>query len=81
METVQSVKDLNVEDPVYYTFEDTEETYKGDTLVIEEQNLNNTIDKTDGMMTFNVTGLVFSQLVCTPPKHQPEATNENGAWN
>lgn len=95
MDNVQSVKDLNkhfenlrstlvyVEDPVYYPFEDSEKSYKGDTLVIEGENLNIASDESDvnvtiGMMPCNVTSLAMSQLVCTPPKQQPDATDENG---
>ncbi|XP_063707390.1 plexin-B isoform X3 [Culicoides brevitarsis] len=95
MDNVKSVKDLNkhfenlrstlvyVEDPVYYSFDDSEKSYKGDTLVIEGENLNVASDESDvnvtiGMMPCNVTSLALSQLVCTPPKEQPEATDENG---
>uniref|UniRef100_A0A336MLE9 CSON001779 protein n=1 Tax=Culicoides sonorensis TaxID=179676 RepID=A0A336MLE9_CULSO len=95
MDNVQSVKDLNkhfenlrstlvyVEDPIYYPFEGSEKSYKGDTLVIEGENLNIASDESDvnvtiGMMPCNVTSLAMSQLVCTPPKQQPDPTDENG---
>lgn len=95
MDNVQSVKNLNkyfqnlrstivyVEDPVYFPFSNNLKLYKGDTLVIEGENLNIASDESDvnvtiGMMQCNVTSLALTQLVCTPPDQQPVSTDENG---
>lgn len=95
MDNVKTVKDLNkhfqhlrsnliyVEDPVYYPFIDFIKLYKGDTLVIEGENLNLASDESDvrvtvGTATCNVTSLALSQLVCIPPKQQPDSTDDNG---
>lgn len=95
MDEVQSVKDLNkyfqnlrstivyVDDPVFFSFPNGMKFYKGDTLVIEGENLNMASDETDvnvtiGMMQCNVTSLALTQLVCTPPEQQPAPTDENG---
>lgn len=95
MDNVQSVKDLNkhfqslrstliyVEDPVFFPFHNNIKSYKGDTLVIEGENLNMASDESDvnvtiGTMSCNVTSLAMTQLVCTPPKLQPLGTDENG---
>lgn len=57
--------------------------YKGDTLVIEGENLNIASDESDVLVTIgtkycNVTSLAMSQLVCSPPEVQPQETDENG---
>nr|XP_040232353.2 plexin-B [Anopheles coluzzii] len=72
-----------VEDPVYQPFPNAVKLYKGDTLVIEGEHLNAASDETDVNVTIgtaqcNVTSLAPTQLVCTPPLEQPEATDENG---
>ncbi|XP_062544839.1 plexin-B isoform X1 [Armigeres subalbatus] len=95
MDNVLSVKDLNkhfqnlrstmvyVEDPIYFPFPSFKKLYKGDTLVIEGENLNIASDESDvnvtiGTMQCNVTSLALTQLVCTPPSQQPLPTDENG---
>jgi plexin A len=58
--------------------------YKGDTLVIEGEHLNDACDETDvsvliGSQKCNVTSLAQTQLVCTPPELQPPGNdNERG---
>lgn len=95
MDNVQTVKDLNkyfqslrsqivyVDDPKYFSFTNNLKLYKGDTLVIEGENLNMASDETDvnvtiGQYSCNVTSLAMTQLVCTPPEQQPASTDENG---
>lgn len=95
MDNVQTVKDLNkhfpslrssityVDDPVFFPFLNNIKLYKGDTLVIEGENLNLACDETDVYVTIgqeycNVTSLALTQLVCTPPEQQPNASDENG---
>lgn len=95
MDNVESVKDLNkhfqslrstivyVDDPKFIPFVNGMKLYKGDTLVIEGENLNVASDETDvnvtiGQFQCNVTSLAMTQLVCTPPEQQPPATDENG---
>ncbi|XP_044257639.1 plexin-B isoform X2 [Tribolium madens] len=95
MDNVQSVKNLDkhfpnlrsqllyVEDPKFFKFPNQIKLYKGDTLVIEGENLNMASDETDVVVTIgtkpcNVTGLAMSQLVCSPPEIQPLDTDENG---
>lgn len=95
MDSVKTVKNLNkyfqslrstivyVEDPNYFPFPNGLKLYKGDTLVIEGENLNIASDESDvnvtiGTMQCNVTSLAMTQLVCTPPDQQPIPTNENG---
>jgi plexin A len=95
MDNVQSVKNLDkhfpnlrsqllyVEDPKFFKFPNQIKLYKGDTLVIEGENLNMASDETDVVVTIgtkpcNVTGLAMSQLVCSPPEQQPFDTDENG---
>lgn len=72
-----------VEDPKFFQFPNDIKSYKGDTLVIEGENLNMASDETDVVVTIgtrpcNVTSLAMIQLVCTPPEHQPSDTDENG---
>lgn len=74
---------LYVEDPKFFEFPNQEKLYKGDTLVIEGENLNTASDETDVIVTIgtkpcNVTSLAMSQLVCSPPEQQPSDTDENG---
>lgn len=69
-----------VDDPVYYTFKNFVKLYKGDTLVIEGENLNLACDESDVVVTIgnelcNVTSLAQVQLVCTPPIQQPLPLN------
>lgn len=95
MDNVQSVRDLNkhsqnlrtmmvyVDDPIFFSFPNNIKLYKGDTLVIEGENLNIASDETDVNVTIgtkqcNVTSLALTQLVCTPPEQQPEPTDELG---
>lgn len=95
MDNVQSVRDLDkhfstirnqllyVEDPKFFKFPNQIKLYKGDTLVIEGENLNMASDETDVVVTIgtkpcNVTSLAMSQLVCSPPDQQPLDTDENG---
>jgi len=93
MDNVESVRDLKkhfqnlqyVEDPIYSVFTGVSliKLYKGDTLVIEGENLNLASDETDVNVTIgtrpcNVTSLAATQLVCTPPEVQPTGTDEIG---
>lgn len=95
MDNVMSVRDLEkhfanlrtqisyVEDPKFFQFPNDIKSYKGDTLVIEGENLNMASDETDVVVTIgtrpcNVTSLAMIQLVCTPPEQQPSDTDENG---
>lgn len=93
MDNVESVRDLKkhfqqlqyVEDPNYSPFVGASlvKLYKGDTLVIEGENLNLASDETDvnvtiGTRSCNVTSLAATQLVCTPPEVQPTGTDEIG---
>lgn len=95
MDNIKTVKNLNkyfqnlrssivyVNDPVYYPFANNIKFYKGDTLVIEGENLNIASDESDvnvtiGTVSCNVTSLAMMQLVCSPPELQPPATDENG---
>ncbi|CAH0774149.1 unnamed protein product [Bemisia tabaci] len=95
MDSVETVTDLEkhfkglpshlryVDDPKFFQFLNNVKLYKGDTLVIEGENLNLASDETDvnvtiGTVACNVTSLASSQLVCTPPLVQPEPTDENG---
>ena len=93
MDNVESVRDLKkhfqnlqyVEDPTYSAFTGASlvKLYKGDTLVIEGENLNLASDETDVNVTIgtrpcNVTSLAATQLVCTPPEVQPPGTDEIG---
>lgn len=95
MDNVQSVRDLEkhfpnlrsqllyVEDPKFFKFPNQIKLYKGDTLVIEGENLNSASDEADVVVTIgtkpcNVTSLAMTQLVCSPPEQQPTDTDENG---
>nr|CAI5855263.1 unnamed protein product [Callosobruchus analis] len=95
MDNVQSVRDLEkhflnlrstllyVEDPKFFKFLNEIKSYKGDTLVIEGENLNSASDEADVVVTIgtkpcNVTSLAMTQLVCSPPEQQPADTDENG---
>ncbi|KAF2885610.1 hypothetical protein ILUMI_20552 [Ignelater luminosus] len=74
---------LYVEDPKFFEFPNQVKLYKGDTLVIEGENLNAASDETDVVVTIgpkpcNVTSLAMIQLVCSPPEQQPPDTDENG---
>ncbi|XP_076061241.1 plexin-B-like [Oratosquilla oratoria] len=75
---------IYVLDPQVFPFERRVKLYKGDTLVIEGEKLNLAADESDVVVTIgtapcNVTSLAATQLVCTPPEHQPAPTNEHGA--
>lgn len=75
---------IYVDDPVYFSFPNNNvKLYKGDTLVIEGEKLNIASDESDVSVTIgqkqcNVTSLALTQLVCTPPEQQPDATDELG---
>uniref|UniRef100_T1IKW3 Uncharacterized protein n=1 Tax=Strigamia maritima TaxID=126957 RepID=T1IKW3_STRMM len=72
------------DDPKFIPFDrDRIKLYKGDTLVIEGQNLKRATEQhevnvTIGTKICNVTSLAMTQLVCTPPTHQPAGTDELG---
>ncbi|XP_052127793.1 plexin-B [Frankliniella occidentalis] len=75
---------LYVEDPKFLQFPKDIKLYKGDTLVIEGENLNYASDESDVNVTIgtrqcNVTSLAQTQLVCSPPDTQPSGTDESGA--
>ncbi|KAL1130244.1 hypothetical protein AAG570_013182 [Ranatra chinensis] len=95
MDNVQAVRDLEkhfknlrsqllyVDDPKFFEFPNDVKLYKGDTLVIEGENLNYACDESDVNVTIgtagcNVTSLAMTQLVCTPPLAQPSSTDEKG---
>ncbi|KAE9543414.1 hypothetical protein AGLY_002214 [Aphis glycines] len=96
MDNVAAVKDLEkhlkvlqsqivyVQDPKYFQFPNTIKSYKGDTLVIEGENLNLACDESDvnvtiGMEVCNVTSLANTQLVCIPPQYQPQSIDDFGS--
>ena len=95
MDNVESVRDLEkyfqnlrnrllyVEDPKFFPFPRNVKLYKGDTLVIEGENLIYASDESDvnvtvGTLPCNVTSLALTQLVCIPPDQQPADTDELG---
>ncbi|XP_042222498.1 plexin-B-like isoform X5 [Homarus americanus] len=70
-------------DPRYYPFPHGVKLYKGDTLVVEGEHINDAADESDVRVTIggsvcNVTSLAATQLVCTPPELQPDPTDEKG---
>ena len=72
-------------DPLYFTFPHGVKLYKGDTLVVEGEHINDAADESDVRVTIgtaicNVTSLAMTQLVCTPPEMQPEPTDERGVY-
>ena len=76
---------LYMEDPKFFAFPDTVKLYKGDTLVIEGENLNlasdeNDVNVTVGARICNVTSLAMSQLLCSPPEEEPDGTDEVGQY-
>lgn len=96
MDNVQWVRDLSkyfqsvrstiiyVSDPKYTPFPGGIKLYKGDTLVIEGEQLNIAADEYDvnvtiGTMQCNITSLALNQLACIPPEKQPVPTDETGA--
>ncbi|XP_050527512.1 plexin-B [Daktulosphaira vitifoliae] len=95
MDNVTAVRDLEkhfktlhsqivyVQDPKFFQFPNTVKLYKGDTLVIEGENLNLACDESDvnvtiGIEVCNVTSLANTQLVCIPPQFQPQSTDDIG---
>lgn len=95
MDDVQSVRDLDkhfpnirsqlvyVEDPKFFKFPNDIYLYKGETLVIEGENLNSASEEADVVVTVgdkpcNISGLASVQLVCYPPEQQPADTDEHG---
>ncbi|XP_045482942.1 plexin-B isoform X2 [Harmonia axyridis] len=95
MDDVESVRDLDkhfpnirsqlvyVEDPKFFKFPNDIHLYKGETLVIEGENLNSASEEADVVVTVgdkpcNISGLASVQLVCYPPEQQPSDTDEHG---
>ncbi|KAG1679056.1 Plexin-B [Nymphon striatum] len=96
MDDVETVKDLKryfplvksdlfyVPDPIFYPFENDQiKLYKGESLVIEGENLtlaseDREVNVTIGTRPCNVTSLAMNQLVCLPPEVQPPGTDEIG---
>ncbi|OTF75410.1 hypothetical protein BLA29_014201, partial [Euroglyphus maynei] len=66
-----------------FPFEEGIKDYKGDSLVIEGENLRlatseSEINVTIGNRPCNLTSLASNQIVCIPPETQPEPTDEFG---
>lgn len=95
MDEVKSVRDLEkhfpnlrsqivyLENPKFFQFPNGVYLFKGETLVIEGENLNTASEEADVIVTVgtracNVSGLASVQLVCYPPEIQPSDTDENG---
>ncbi|XP_064473748.1 plexin-B-like isoform X2 [Ornithodoros turicata] len=75
-----------VADPQLFPFEgDGMKLYKGESLVIEGENLRlasteSEVNVTIGTRPCNITSLAMNQLVCMPPEVQPAGTDEVGRW-
>ncbi|PRD29999.1 UNVERIFIED_CONTAM: PlexB [Trichonephila clavipes] len=96
MDGVESVRSLQdsfpslhsdltyVSDPKFFSFEeDAIKLYKGESLVIEGENLRlasteSEVNVTIGTRPCNLTSLASTQLVCFPPEVQPTGTDEIG---
>lgn len=96
MDNVESVRDLKryypllksemnyFSDPKFYPFDNNGiKLYKGESLVIEGENLtlateDREVNVTIGTRPCNVTSLAMNQLVCLPPELQPPGTDEIG---
>lgn len=95
MDDVFSVRDMSanyptihsdliyVPDPKVYSFEEGIKDFKGDSLVIEGENLRlatseSEINVTIGTESCNLTSLAPNQIVCIAPEMQPEPTDEFG---
>ncbi|CAL1269603.1 unnamed protein product [Larinioides sclopetarius] len=96
MDGVESVRSLQdsfpslhsdltyVSDPKFFSFEDDGiKLYKGESLVIEGENLRlasteSEVNVTIGTRPCNLTSLASTQLVCVPPEVQPAGTDEIG---
>ncbi|GFY46216.1 hypothetical protein TNIN_212321 [Trichonephila inaurata madagascariensis] len=96
MDGVESVRSLQdsfpslhsdltyVSDPKFFSFEeDAIKLYKGESLVIEGENLRlasteSEVNVTIGTQPCNLTSLASTQLVCFPPEVQPTGTDEIG---
>ncbi|KAF8794646.1 Plexin-B like protein [Argiope bruennichi] len=96
MDGVESVRSLQdsfpslhsdltyVSDPKFFSFEeDAIKLYKGESLVIEGENLRlasteSEVNVTIGTRPCNLTSLASTQLVCVPPEVQPAGTDEIG---
>ncbi|GFR33872.1 plexin-B [Trichonephila clavata] len=96
MDGVESVRSLQdsfpslhsdltyVSDPKFFSFEeDGIKLYKGESLVIEGENLRlasteSEVNVTIGTRPCNLTSLASTQLVCFPPEVQPTGTDEIG---
>ena len=99
MDDVQSVRELEqfyptiasnlvyVSDPKVFAFEENGvKLYKGESLVIEGENLRlasseQEVNVTIGTKTCNITSLSMTQLVCLPPEVQPLGSDEIGRRN
>lgn len=75
-----------VPDPQLFPFDgDGMKLYKGESLVIEGENLRlasteSEVNVTIGTRPCNITSLAMNQLVCLPPEVQPSGTDEVGRW-
>lgn len=102
MDDVQSVRELEhffpsmaadlhyISDPKLFSFDeklaDGIKLYKGESLVIEGDNLRSAtsefeVNVTIGTNSCNITSLSMTQLVCLPPDAQPLGTDEIGRKN
>ncbi|XP_054164068.1 plexin-B-like [Oppia nitens] len=99
MDDVQSVRDLQefyptmpsnliyLSDPKVFSFDENGiKLYKGESLVIEGENLRlasteHEVNVTIGTRTCNITSLSMTQLVCFPPDVQPLGSDELGRPN
>lgn len=72
-----------VADPKFFSFDDQIKLYKGESLVIEGENLRSAstedeVNVTIGSKSCTLTSLASTQLVCMPPEVQPDGTDEIG---
>lgn len=72
-----------VPDPKVFQFEEGIKDFKGDSLVIEGENLrlassDSEVNVTIGTAICNLTSLAPNQIFCIPPEEQPEPTDEFG---
>ena len=72
-----------VPDPKVFQFEEGIKDFKGDSLVIEGENLrlassDSEVNVTIGTALCNLTSLAPNQIFCIPPEEQPEPTDEFG---
>lgn len=95
MDDVLSVRDMSVNyptihsdliyvpDPKVFAFEEGIKEFKGDSLVIEGENLRlatseSEVNVTIGIEACNLTSLAPNQIICMAPEVQPEPTDEFG---